>query len=1104
MTQPGQGEDAGQLDVQVVADLRGFVKDLRTRVNAAAEKVKAKVGVQVRTTGLRTELRNAVKEAAAKSKVVASIGVKISVAELRRAVRETAEKAKAKAKIAVAVSATQLRRSVNEAAEKARPKVRVDADTKPARRAIDGLKSTRVTIRTDTRPFIDQVKKAAGAVASLGGMLAKAALFSVVTAGAASGAAGLVSFAAAAVTAVQAAGLLPAAVGAAGAILGTVKLAMSGVADATGQVFEAYSKLAAGTQLTAAEQARLDEALSKLSPSARAFVMELGRVAPALNGMRLDVQQKFFAGLNVAVRNLAGRYLPVLKSGLGDIATSINGGLLQSLTWLDNAASASSLSTLLANTSTAAWDLFSALGPIGSALLQIADVGSSFLPGLASGLNEWAQGFANAIGEAASDGRLHQWISQGLSMLGDLALMGQDVIGILQGVFAAANTAGGGGAFTVVKQLLDTLNQAANSVEGQEALIAVFTALSAVGQALSPVLGAVVSGLAPLASIVGDLATALSPGLTVLVLALADGLRLLAPAAGPVGQALSSVAAALAPLLPLIGAQLANVLTVAAGALSVIAAEAGPLLGVWAQMGVQLAATLLPVLQQLVAGGLGPATQAGLAIAKAFMPLVPVLVEVARVIAGQLLAHLPALQEMLGSQLVPAVTQIAQALGGALLDAVLALAPQLPDLVDAGLEMAFAFVQILTSVLPLLPYLVRFGLLGLQLFVWLTKLAPAISLVAAVITGGLGALQSFVGLIGTAASAVGGFFAAAWSAVQSAGAVIGTFFTVTLPGWVSSAVAWFAALPGQILAVLVALPGQLGALFMTALTQAAYWVGFGVGSIIRYFVELPAKTAAAVAQLVLLVGAGIAAVGAWFDQLPGRVSATLTDLKVRASTLFAAAVLALVALALQLPGRLSAAASDAKSRVIGAFTSMWSSVKTSTSNGVSTAVSTIRGIPGKLGNLGSKLVGAGQQLIEGLVSGIKGAAGRAVDAAKSVVGSAIQGAKDALGIKSPSRVFLKIGQQMVAGYTIGIDKHRPGAVKAAERLAGAVTETAQAAGPVTPASGRDGQEGSAGLVPLIGQLTMQAAPGASVHDQIAELMFQLRVLRRGGVVAGTG
>ncbi len=1075
---------------------------LRREVNAAAAKVTAKIGVTVKTTGLRTELRRAVKEAAEKSKVAAKIGVRIPVADFRRAVREVAEKAKAQAKIGVRIPVTEMRRAVKEAGDKAQAKVRVDADTKPARRAIDALKHVRVKLNADTSDFNAQLKKAASAAASLGMVVAKGLGLAVVAAGAAAGAANLVSFAAAAVTAAQSAGLLPAVVGAYVGVMATFKLALSGVGDAIKESFNAYSKLAAGQQLSAAEQEKLNAALDKLAPSARATVGEIMKLAPAFDALRLDVQERFFAGLNSSVKSLGERYLPVLKTGFGQISSEINGGLRQALADLDTEANSSSLLVLLNNTAAAGRRVFEALGPIGSALLRIGEIGSGFLPGLTSGLADWAQRFADGIERAAEDGRLQQWISDGLSMLGQLATMGRNVVGILKGVFAAADAAGGGGAFGLVSQVLAVLNEAANSAGGQQALIAVFTALGQVGSALAPVLTAVVSGLAPLATIIGELATAASPGLTVLINALAEGLRLLAPAAAPVGRALSEVARAVAPLLPLLGAQLANILIIAAGALSNIARQAGPLIGVWARMGVQLATTLLPVLQELVAGGLGPATQAGLAIAKAFMPLVPVIVQLARVIAGQLIQYLPQMQAML-TQLVPVLAQAADELGQALLEALLALAPQIPSLVAAGVQLAMAFTQLLVAVIPLLPYLVQVAVLGIRLSAWLAGLVPVIALAATGFVRALGAVRSFGQTVAGAASSVGQFLTRAWAFIQGVGSAIGRFFTVTVPGWISGAVAWFAALPGRIGAALAALPGQLIGLLQAALTQAAYWVGYGIGLIIAYVVAMPGQAAAAFSMLVTAVSNAVTSVLSWLGSLPDRASAIIADLWARAQALFSAGVAAVVDFAYQLPGRLSSAVSDARSRVTGAFSSMWNTVRSTVSTGVDRTVSAVRGIPGRLGDLGSLLKKAGGQLIDGLVSGIESAVGRAVDAAKGVVNAAVKGAKDALGIKSPSRVFAAIGRQVVAGYTVGIDRNRPSAVKAAERLAGAVTGAASGAAPAPAPQPAAGDSTTTVAAPLVGQVTLQTTPGASVADQLEELMFQLRVIRRGGVVAGT-
>lgn len=78
---------------------------------------------------------------------------------------------------------------------------------------------------------------------------------------------------------------------------------------------------------------------------------------------------------------------------------------------------------------------------------------------------------------------------------------------------------------------------------------------------------------------------------------------------------------------------------------------------------------------------------------------------------------------------------------------------------------------------------------------------------------------------------------------------------------------------------------------------------------------------------------------------------------------------------------------------------------------------------------------AGKNMIDGLKEGIKNAASNAVEAAKGVASSALEGAKKLLGIHSPSREFFKIGEFTVEGLANGIKKNSKLSDKAAEKLA---------------------------------------------------------------------
>ena len=78
-------------------------------------------------------------------------------------------------------------------------------------------------------------------------------------------------------------------------------------------------------------------------------------------------------------------------------------------------------------------------------------------------------------------------------------------------------------------------------------------------------------------------------------------------------------------------------------------------------------------------------------------------------------------------------------------------------------------------------------------------------------------------------------------------------------------------------------------------------------------------------------------------------------------------------------------------------------------------VSGVSSLPSKFSQIGS-------QIVNGLWSGIKDGWGWLKDKVADLADSLFQGAKDALGIHSPSRKFMWIGQMIDEGLAGGIDK----------------------------------------------------------------------------------
>lgn len=182
---------------------------------------------------------------------------------------------------------------------------------------------------------------------------------------------------------------------------------------------------------------------------------------------------------------------------------------------------------------------------------------------------------------------------------------------------------------------------------------------------------------------------------------------------------------------------------------------------------------------------------------------------------------------------------------------------------------------------------------------------------------------------------------------------------------------------------------------------------------------------AVVSFFTVTIPQAIQSLVAWFAQLPGNIAGFLSTVianvagwvanmasnAVNAGAQFVSSIAGFLS---ALPGQVASWLSGAISTVVGWVTQFASNATSAASQFGSKLRSGLEAIPGTLGNIGSNIV-------QGLVNGVTGAAGKLVDAVKGAVDDAIQGAKNLLGIKSPSRVFRKIGQYVMQGAALGVD-----------------------------------------------------------------------------------
>ncbi|MFV0645189.1 MAG: hypothetical protein ACK5NN_11930, partial [Sphingomonadaceae bacterium] len=107
--------------------------------------------------------------------------------------------------------------------------------------------------------------------------------------------------------------------------------------------------------------------------------------------------------------------------------------------------------------------------------------------------------------------------------------------------------------------------------------------------------------------------------------------------------------------------------------------------------------------------------------------------------------------------------------------------------------------------------------------------------------------------------------------------------------------------------------------------------------------------------------------------------------------------------------------------IAGWFSGLWQRIKSVFSGSWASIRAMMSGWAGAMMSIG-------RNIIDGLAAGIRAAPMAVWNALKGVVMGGVTQVKDWLGIKSPSRVFMGIGDDMMAGLAIGLDKAGAGPI----------------------------------------------------------------------------
>jgi TP901 family phage tail tape measure protein len=142
---------------------------------------------------------------------------------------------------------------------------------------------------------------------------------------------------------------------------------------------------------------------------------------------------------------------------------------------------------------------------------------------------------------------------------------------------------------------------------------------------------------------------------------------------------------------------------------------------------------------------------------------------------------------------------------------------------------------------------------------------------------------------------------------------------------------------------------------------------------------------------------------------------------------------------------MSAGASIALDRIRDGWNKLWGGARIAAVNTIIAAQQMVARIRGFFAGAGTWLLQAGRDMVAGFVNGIRAMAGQAVAEARGIAGAAAAAARNALGIRSPSKVFKDIGANVIKGFVNGILGGRDKVVSTMKSLSEAIRKSIQGA-----------------------------------------------------------
>ncbi len=236
---------------------------------------------------------------------------------------------------------------------------------------------------------------------------------------------------------------------------------------------------------------KINEALKKLSPSARAVAREFEKLQPVFKSFQRSVQENFFQPLKGDLTLIVTKLFPTLRRGFGNIASAFGELTDKFLVFLSKPAQVKAIGQLLQTTTRFIRGFMDAGTALFKGFLDAANAMGPTLVKLGGAISNIVKTFGEWLSRVSKSGQLKKWFDDGLRVAGELWELLKSLGRLLGTIFGSFETSGED-VIQTLTDVINKMNEFFKSAEGQKALERAVKAVKAFNDALEFAVGAII------------------------------------------------------------------------------------------------------------------------------------------------------------------------------------------------------------------------------------------------------------------------------------------------------------------------------------------------------------------------------------------------------------------------------------------------------------------------------------------------------------------------------------------------------------------------------------------------------------------------------------